>query len=66
MKKTFAVLGLMTMALAGTAGVAVADQAAPGEWTCQTPSGNEVQGECNGAALVVVNPGGQVPPGQNK
>jgi hypothetical protein len=40
--------------------------AAAGEWTCQNPSGNTVHGQCQGEALVVVNPGGNVPPGQNK
>jgi hypothetical protein len=40
--------------------------AAAGEWTCRNPAGNEVQGECSGEALVVVNPGGGIPPGHNK
>lgn len=55
--------------LAVTAALAFAFTATPvasaGEWPCQTPSGNEVQGQCNGVPLDVVNPGGNVPPGQN-
>ena len=61
MKKSIAAGLLAAGLLLGGAGTASA-----GEWTCQNPAGNEVHGECNGVPLDVVNPGGNVPPGQNK
>jgi hypothetical protein len=60
-KRALAAAALAVSALAVSAGPAAA-----GEWTCENPAGNTVHGECNGEALVVVNPGGNVPPGQNK
>lgn len=61
MRRILAAVALTVAAVAGFAAPAVA-----GEWTCQNPAGHEVHGECNGAPLDVVNPGGNVPPGQNK
>jgi hypothetical protein len=57
---------------AAVAGLALAGLAAPAaaslpndNWSCQNPAGNEVHGQCQGVPLEVVNPGGNVPPGQN-
>mgnify|MGYP001570906551 CR=1 FL=1 len=60
-KKALAAAALAVAALTVSAGPAAA-----GEWTCRNPAGNVVHGECNGEALDVVNPGGNVPPGANK
>jgi hypothetical protein len=61
MKKFTAVAVLAIAFAAGSASAATA-----GEWTCQNPAGNQVNGQCNGQPLEVVNPGGNIPPGQNK
>lgn len=57
---------MMATAVLAVAALAVSvAPAAAGEWTCQNPSGNEVQGNnCHAGPLDVVNPGGQIPPGQ--
>lgn len=60
--KRLIVTALLCMAALGTA----AGTASAGEWTCQNRAGNVVNGTCNGTALDIVNPGGNVPPGQNK
>jgi hypothetical protein len=64
MQRLLTVLAAIVLAFGGA--LALASPAQAGEWTCQNPAGNDVQGECNGVPLDVVNPGGNVPPGQNK
>lgn len=61
MKKILATTALVAAALITTTGVASA-----GQWTCQNPAGNPVQGQCNGQPHLITNPGGNTPPGQNK
>lgn len=57
---------IVVAAVAAATLAVAAVPAQAGEWTCRNPAGELVQGECNGVPLVHVNPGGGIPPGQNK